>query len=113
MQRRAVMAASVLDKWQDVRQVLPKLSDPEAFQSLKHGYARGGEAMQLVDNVRNYYDILVRMAPRDTPVLPAEPPVEVPDPPPREQADAIGKRLARERFWIDDDWRCLRQPKIG
>ena len=74
------------DKWQDVRQVLPKLSDPEAFQSLKHGYARGGEAMQLVDNVRNYYDILVRMAPRDTPVLPAEPPMEIPDPPPRERA---------------------------
>ena len=73
------------DKWQDVRQVLPRLSDPDTFQSLKHGYARGGEAMQLVDNVRNYYDILVRMAPRETPVLPAEPPITtvVPDPPPK------------------------------
>ncbi len=56
------------DKWQDVRQVLPRLADPESFQQLKHGYARGGEAMQLVDNVRNYYDILARMNPRDTPV---------------------------------------------
>jgi membrane-bound lytic murein transglycosylase F len=58
------------DKWQDVRQVLPRLADPEAFQQLKHGYARGGEAMQLVDNVRNYYDILARMHPREAP-LPA------------------------------------------
>ena len=37
---------------------------------VKHGYARGGEAMQLVDNIRNYYDILTRMEPRDTPVVP-------------------------------------------
>ncbi|HEX4763610.1 MAG TPA: membrane-bound lytic murein transglycosylase MltF [Usitatibacter sp.] len=56
------------DKWQDVRQVLPRLADPEAFQQLKHGYARGGEAAQLVDNVRNYYDILARMHPRESPV---------------------------------------------
>jgi hypothetical protein len=27
--------------------------------------------MQLVDNVRNYYDILARMEPRDVPLLPA------------------------------------------
>jgi membrane-bound lytic murein transglycosylase F len=52
------------DTWQDVRQVLGKLTDPEVFQSLKHGYARGYEALQFVDNVRNYYDILVRMEPR-------------------------------------------------
>ncbi len=52
------------DKWQDVRQVLPRLADPDAFQALQHGYARGFEAVQFVDNVRNYYDILARMAPR-------------------------------------------------
>jgi membrane-bound lytic murein transglycosylase F len=61
------------DKWQDVRQVIPKLADPDSFQSLKHGYARGGEAMQLVDNIRNYYDVLARMEPRDTPMLPPAP----------------------------------------
>jgi membrane-bound lytic murein transglycosylase F len=59
------------DKWQDVRQVLGKLSDPESFQALKHGYARGSEALQLVDNIRNYYDVLARMEPRDAPALPA------------------------------------------
>lgn len=58
------------DKWQDVRQVIPKLADPDSFPALKHGYARGGEAMQLVDNIRNYYDILTRMEPRDAPMLP-------------------------------------------
>jgi membrane-bound lytic murein transglycosylase F len=51
------------DKWQDVRQVLGKLQDPATYPKLKHGYARGLEALQLVDNVRNYYDILVRMEP--------------------------------------------------
>jgi membrane-bound lytic murein transglycosylase F len=58
------------DKWQDVRQVIAKLAEPDSFQSLKHGYARGGEAMQLVDNIRNYYDVLARMEPRDAPMLP-------------------------------------------
>ena len=58
------------DKWQDVRQVLPQLSEPESFLTLKHGYARGFEALQLVDNVRNYYDILARAEPREGPLLP-------------------------------------------
>ena len=62
------------DKWQDVRQVIPRLAEPESFASLKHGYARGGEAMQLVDNIRNYYDMLSRLEPRDAPLLPDAPP---------------------------------------
>ena len=53
------------DKWQDVRQVLPRLAEPEHYSKTKHGYARGFEAQQLVDNVRNYYDILARMEPRE------------------------------------------------
>jgi len=52
------------DKWQDVRQMLPKLADPATFPSLQHGYARGLEAVQFVDSVRNYYDVLTRLAPR-------------------------------------------------
>jgi membrane-bound lytic murein transglycosylase F len=59
------------DKWQDVRQVIVKLADPETFNALKHGYARGGEAMQLVDNIRNYYDILSRMEPREGLLMPS------------------------------------------
>lgn len=57
------------DKWQDVRQVLGKLAEPETFSTLKHGYARGFEAQQLVDNVRNYYDILMLREPRDVTAL--------------------------------------------
>ncbi len=60
------------DKWQDVRLVLPRLADPDSFQTLKHGYARGFEALQFVDSVRNYYDILARMAPRAAPLLAAQ-----------------------------------------
>jgi len=59
------------DKWQDVRQVISKLADPATYPSLKHGFARGGEAMQLVDNIRNYYDIISRMRPRESPLHPA------------------------------------------
>ena len=68
MAQRAGLNADI---WQDVRQVLGKLSEPESYQTLKHGYARGFEALQLVDNIRNYYDILARMEPRDPPALPA------------------------------------------
>jgi len=74
------------DKWQDVRQVLGKLAEPETFNTLKHGYARGFEALQLVDNVRNYHDILVRMEPREIAVpggAPAEPKGEPPKPAPQ------------------------------
>jgi membrane-bound lytic murein transglycosylase F len=59
------------DKWQDVRLVLGKLAEPETYQTLKHGYARGFEALQLVDNIRNYYDILARMEPRESAPLAA------------------------------------------
>jgi membrane-bound lytic murein transglycosylase F len=52
------------DQWQDVRQMLARLSEPDTFMSLKHGYARGFETLQFVDNVRNFYDILARMEPR-------------------------------------------------
>jgi membrane-bound lytic murein transglycosylase F len=56
------------DKWQDVRQVLPRLAEPDVFTTLTHGYARGFEAVQFVDNVRNYYDILDRLQPRGAPL---------------------------------------------
>jgi len=48
------------DSWVDVRKVLPLLSRSEYYDSLKYGFARGGEAVILTENVRNYYDILLR-----------------------------------------------------
>jgi membrane-bound lytic murein transglycosylase F len=75
------------DRWQDVRQVLPRLAEPDGFANLKHGYARGFEAQQLVDNVRNYFDILARLEPRDTPLLPLPAPPEI-------EADSKGPQLS-------------------
>ena len=58
------------DQWQDVKKVVGRLADPAAYQTLKHGFARGHEARQFVDNVRNYLDILDRLQPRSAPLPP-------------------------------------------
>lgn len=47
------------DKWAEVKQRLPLLSRKQYYSELKHGYARGREAMVYVDNIRSYYDLLV------------------------------------------------------
>jgi membrane-bound lytic murein transglycosylase F len=75
------------DAWQDVKLALPGLADPATYQQLKHGFARGHEAMQFVDNVRNYQDILARIEPRDE-LLP-------PRPPPANQGSTKGSVAAR------------------
>ncbi len=49
--------------WYDMKRVLPKLAQPKYYQQLKAGRARGGEAVILVENIRSYYDILLRNAP--------------------------------------------------
>ncbi len=58
------------DQWQNVRQVIGRLADPAVYPSLRHGYARGHETLHFVDSVRNFRDILDRMAPRDAPLVP-------------------------------------------
>jgi membrane-bound lytic murein transglycosylase F len=58
------------DKWQDVKLALPGLADPATFPELRHGFARGYEAIRFVDNVRNYQDILARVEPRDGKLAP-------------------------------------------
>jgi membrane-bound lytic murein transglycosylase F len=47
--------------WVDVKKWLPNLNNPKYFHSLKHGYARGGEAVIFVENIRAYYDMLTRL----------------------------------------------------
>lgn len=61
------------DKWEDVKLALPGLADPEVFRTLRLGFARGREALHFVDNVRNYRDMLDRLAPKGqlTPAKPA------------------------------------------
>ncbi|MDP1652648.1 MAG: membrane-bound lytic murein transglycosylase MltF [Rhodocyclaceae bacterium] len=56
--------------WVDMKEVLPLLARPEYYERLKSGRARGGEAVILVENVRNFHDILVRFEPtRHSPPL--------------------------------------------
>ena len=49
------------DAWLDVRKAYPKLREPEIYETLKHGFARGDEAVQFVENIRNYADILLKL----------------------------------------------------
>lgn len=48
------------DSWADLKKALPLLSKTTQFTTLKHGYARGGEAVIFVENIRNYYNIIAR-----------------------------------------------------
>ncbi|MFI3189029.1 lytic transglycosylase F [Crenothrix sp. D3] len=47
------------DKWVDVKQRLPLLTEEKWHQQTKHGYARGDEPVRYVENIRSYYDLLV------------------------------------------------------
>lgn len=44
--------------WQDLKAVLPLLQQKEYYKTLKHGYARGREAVRYVQAVRSYHDLL-------------------------------------------------------
>lgn len=68
------------NRWLDVKQNLPLLSDRDWYSRVEYGYARGREPVQYVENIRSYYDILVWLVDRETPVLQAsaeEPPEPV------------------------------------
>ena len=68
------------DSWVDVKAALPYLSRGTYRGVMRYGYARGYEALGLAENIRNYYDILLRLEPeydslinlgrRDTPAHP-------------------------------------------
>ena len=46
------------DRWRDVAEHLPLLSDPAYHRDTRFGYARGREPVRYVQNIRSYYDIL-------------------------------------------------------
>ena len=48
------------DTWVDVKKTLPLLTRSDFYTTVKRGFARGGEAVILTENIRNYFDILVR-----------------------------------------------------
>lgn len=46
------------NRWEDVKDYLPLLSKRQYYKFTKHGYARGQEAVDYVQNIRNFYTIL-------------------------------------------------------
>ncbi len=45
-------------RWGDIKKVLPLLADPEYYNDLKYGYARGTEPVRYVRRIREYQHIL-------------------------------------------------------
>jgi membrane-bound lytic murein transglycosylase F len=46
------------DRWLEVKRRLPLLHQKQYYKNTKHGYARGEEPVNYVDNIRRYYDTL-------------------------------------------------------
>lgn len=46
------------NRWLDVKRILPRLAQQEWYTKTRYGYARGGEPVEFVANVRRYLDIL-------------------------------------------------------
>ncbi|MDO9219554.1 MAG: membrane-bound lytic murein transglycosylase MltF [Thiobacillus sp.] len=57
------------DSWVDVKEALPYLSRGTYAAAMKYGYARGGEALHFAENIRSYYDILLRLEPEYKPLF--------------------------------------------
>ena len=57
------------DSWADVKEALPYLSRGTYAKWMRYGYARGHEALQFAENIRNYYDILQRLEPGYEPLF--------------------------------------------
>lgn len=66
------------DRWRDVREHLPLLSDPDWSGQTRHGSARGHEAVQFVSNIRRYHDALTWLYRKDTPGILPPPQVQSP-----------------------------------
>lgn len=75
------------DRWMDVKEFLPLLTQKEWYSQTKYGYARGHEPVIYVQNIRRYYDVLVRMS------EPAEIPETLLADDPLTQLDSAGEPL--------------------
>jgi membrane-bound lytic murein transglycosylase F len=49
------------NRWSDVKECLPLLSQAKWAARVKYGFARGREPVLFVNRVRSYYDVLVRI----------------------------------------------------
>lgn len=57
------------DRWLDVKEHLPLLTQERWYGQTRFGYARGYEAVNYVSNVRTFYEILLWMDQRNHPLL--------------------------------------------
>ncbi|MDR2014187.1 MAG: membrane-bound lytic murein transglycosylase MltF [Azoarcus sp.] len=55
--------------WVDLKSVLPLLAQPQYAIQFKTGPVRGGEALIMAENVRNFYDVLRYTYPVEHPLL--------------------------------------------
>jgi membrane-bound lytic murein transglycosylase F len=62
------------DRWDEVRDILPLLSQERWYTRTRRGYARGWEPVRYVENVQAYLNILEVAGTGTTRVLPPEPP---------------------------------------
>ena len=46
------------NKWVDMKEVLPLLSEKKYYKDLRYGYARGNEPVRYVARIRNYNDLI-------------------------------------------------------
>ncbi len=61
------------DRWLDVRDHLPLLTQERYYSQTRFGYARGYEPVHFVENIRTFYEILMWMEGREHPLLAATP----------------------------------------
>ena len=47
-----------LEDWDELKNYFLKLNKKQFYKQMKYGYARGWEAVQYIENVKQYYDIL-------------------------------------------------------
>jgi len=62
------------NRWIDVKDHLPLLSKKQWYSQTRYGYARGGEPVHYLQNIRRYYEVLtwVTQPQAETPQLPQE-----------------------------------------
>ncbi len=51
------------NSWHGMSEILPLLSQKHHYRDLRHGFARGNDAIRYVTRVRNYHDVLLRNLP--------------------------------------------------
>jgi len=55
------------DSWAQIEKHLPLLTNPQVYETLKYGYARGNEPVTYVRNIKLYYETLIWETAPDVP----------------------------------------------